>query len=95
MKKSELKQIIKEEIVKVLSENKEKTIELYQGTKLVGPAKNHSEAMKLKTKIESAMKNAFKAAKGAGSESAAMDERDDTVYEFKNELKKIGYKIES
>lgn len=93
MKKSQLLQLIKEEIHKVLNENKEKTIELYQGTELVGPTENYSEAIKLKTKIESAMKSAFKAAKGAGSESAAMDERDDTVYEFKSELKKIGYKI--
>jgi hypothetical protein len=93
MKKFELRQIIREEISKVLNENEKTTIELYQGTKLVGPTNKKSEALKLKAEIESAMKSAFKAAKGAGSESSAMDERDDTVYEFKDKLKKINYKI--
>ena len=35
----------------------------------------------------------FIAAKGAGSESAAMDERDDIIYEFKDKLLKLGFEI--
>jgi hypothetical protein len=53
-----------------------------------------AEAKKLVSKIEKAMKSAFNAAKGSGSESEAMDERDDTVYEFEDELSKLGFKID-
>jgi hypothetical protein len=70
------------------------TIELYQGTKLTGPKDNETEARKLAKEIEQAMKSAFSGAKGAGDESAAMDERDDTVYEFEDELSELGFKID-
>lgn len=93
MKKSELQQLIREEISKILNENEEITIELYTGAELIGPANKKAEVLKLKKEIESAMKSAFRAAKGMGSESQAMDERDDTLYEFEDELKKINYRI--
>ena len=70
------------------------TIELYQGTKLIGPKENEVAAKKLAKEIEQAMKSAFKAAKGSGSESDTMDERDDAVYKFEDELKKLGFKID-
>jgi|LakMenE01Jun11ns_1017448.scaffolds.fasta_scaffold9447071_2 hypothetical protein len=76
----------------LITESKQ-TIELYTGVKLTGPSETKAQALELKKEIETAMKNAFKAAKGSGSESAAMDERDDTVYEFKDKLKKINWDI--
>lgn len=79
---------------KTIKEGLENTsIELYQGTVLTGPKEKEAEAKKLANEIEKAMKSAFNSAKGAGSESAAMDERDDTVYEFEDELSKLGFKI--
>ena len=69
-------------------------IELYQGSVLIGPQANESLARELAKSIEIAMQAAFEESSSMGSESRAMDDRDDTVYEFEDNLKSIGFRIE-
>jgi hypothetical protein len=69
-------------------------IELYQGSALIGPQANESLARELAKSIEIAMQAAFEESSSMGSESRAMDDRDDTVYEFEDNLKSIGFRIE-
>jgi hypothetical protein len=69
-------------------------IELYQGTKLIGPDSNESQIKSLVKIIEKSMQDAFTESSLMGSESRAMDDRDDTVYEYYTELKKLGFRIE-
>ena len=69
-------------------------IELYQGTKLIGPDSNESQIKSLVKIIEKSMQEAFTESSSMGSESRAMDDRDDTVYEFKEEIEKLGFRIE-
>ena len=97
------KQILPEEFLRMqklaglIIENElnkdEVIIELYQGTELKGPKEKEAEVKELVKKIEKDMRSTFNAAKKMGSESRAMDERDDTVYEYEDELKKLGFKI--
>jgi hypothetical protein len=69
-------------------------IELYQGSTLIGPQTNEASARELAKSIEIAMQAAFEESSSMGSESRAMDDRDDTVYEFEDDLKSIGFRIE-
>ena len=69
-------------------------IDLYQGTTLIGPQANEATARELAKSIETAMQAAFKESSLMGSESRAMDDRDDTVHEFENDLQSIGFRIE-
>ena len=69
-------------------------IELYQGTKLIGPESNESEIKSLVEIIERSMKETYNESLSMGSESRAMDDRDDMVYEFENEIEKLGFKIQ-
>jgi hypothetical protein len=69
-------------------------IELYQGSALIGPQSNEASARELAKSIEIAMQAAFEESSSMGSESRAMDDRDDTVYEFEDDLKSIGFRIE-
>jgi hypothetical protein len=69
-------------------------IELYQGSVLIGPQSNEASARELAKSIEIAMQAAFEESSSMGSESRAMDDRDDTVYEFEDDLKSIGFRIE-
>jgi len=92
MENFNLKKFLTENIL--LEENETSTIELYQGTELNGPKETEAEAKKIAKEIEKEMRSVYKAAKGSGSESQAMDERDDVVYEFKDQLKKIKWEID-
>jgi hypothetical protein len=40
------------------------------------------------------MQETFKESSLMGSESRAMDDRDDIVYEYENEIKELGFRIE-
>jgi len=68
-------------------------IELYQGTKLIGPHSNESQIKSLAKIIEERMQETFTESSSMGSESRAMDDRDDLVYEFEEEIKKLGFRI--
>ena len=69
-------------------------IELYQGALLIGPASNESQIRGLAKVIEESMQETFKESSLMGSESRAMDDRDDIVYEYENEIKELGFRIE-
>ena len=71
----------------------ENVIELFNGYSIVGPVENSKEANDIAQIINQKMKSVYQEYLEIGGESRAMDERDDVVYEFEDELADIGYRI--
>lgn len=75
-------------------DSSELRIELYQGAVLIGPAKNETQIRELAKKIEEEMMETYDSSMSMGSESRAMDDRDDIVYDYEDEIKALGFEIE-
>lgn len=92
MKKSELRQIIREEIQK-LSEGSDAELDLSSGYTATGPKKNLSKAKSIIKKMEKEMAAVFAEYEDEG-ESAQMDARDEVMYDYEGALKKLGYSLD-
>jgi hypothetical protein len=69
-----------------------KKIELINGFELEGND-NFDNVLILSKKINYLMEITYKGVLGNGSESNAMDERDDVFYEFEGKLEELGWKL--
>lgn len=69
------------------------TIELTNGYTITGPKAQEAEALSLVDEINQEMKITFDEYSEEG-ESRAMDMRDDTIYEYEEQLQRIGFKID-
>jgi len=74
--------------------SEENVIELSNGYSIVGPAENAEAAEAMAQTINQEMELVYQEYLEVGGESRAMDERDDVVYGFEDELAAIGYRIE-
>jgi hypothetical protein len=73
----------------------ENVIELSNGYTIVGPMETAEAAKEMAERINSEMDSVYDEYLEIGGESRAMDERDDVVYNFEEELAEIGYRIEA
>lgn len=69
------------------------TIELTNGYTITGPKAQEAEALSLVDEINQEMETTFDEYFEEG-ESRAMDMRDDTIYEYEEQLQRIGFKID-
>ena len=69
-----------------------KKIKLINGFELEGND-NFDKVLILSKEINCLMGITYKGTLGNGSESNAMDERDDIFYEFEDKLEKLGWKL--
>jgi hypothetical protein len=75
-------------------DTKTKTITLSNGYTISGPAVNEDRAKRVAKEINNEMKSVYHEFITQGSESRAMDERDEVVYGYRPILSSLGYRID-